>query len=135
MTSGSDQPGVAERRQGSQRALELANFGSRIHQRRRRVHIQSGGCENFGTPSMILYAQQLGMGGVGVFGNSPSAQPVQQKLGQIDPGKILFGIAVSAQLIQRVQCEDLNPGQFDKGGREKSCECTCFCDSTVRSSR
>ena len=74
VTSGGDQPGVAECRQGSQRAMELTNIGSRTHQRRRRVYVQSSGLENFRTPGMVFYTQQLGMGRVGVFGNSPSAQ-------------------------------------------------------------
>ncbi len=90
MTGGSDQPGVAKRRQGSQRALQLTNVGSRLHQRRRGADIQPGGCEDFRAPGLILHAQQLSMGGVGVFGDAPPAQPVQQKLRQIYPGKILI---------------------------------------------
>ena len=63
---------------------------------------------------MVSYTQKLGMGRIGVFGNSTSAQTVQQKLGQIDPRKILFCIAIRAQLVKRVQGEDLSSGQLIK---------------------
>jgi hypothetical protein len=39
---------------------------------------------------MVLHAKKLGVGGIGVFGDAPPAQPMQQKLRQIYPRKTLF---------------------------------------------
>ena len=97
-----------------------ANLGPRFDQRRRRVQVKTSGSKDFRTPGLVLHAQQLGMRGVGVFGDAPPAQLVQQKLRQIYPRKTLLRGTIGVQLIQRVQSNDLDPGELVKAVRRKS---------------
>jgi hypothetical protein len=76
--------------------------------------------EDFGAPILIAHTEELGVGGVGVFGNPLPSQPVQQVFRQIYPRKSLLIVAIRVQLVKRVQGNDLNARESVKPVRRNS---------------
>ncbi len=106
-----------ERRQG---ALQKTELRAGRNNARGGFDGQTEQGEDVRCPVAGREIDQAGVGGVGVFGNARSAEPMQNKLGQTKPGRVLLALCIGKKLVERVDAEGLRTGAAKRFfGRKK----------------